>query len=110
MGLPMRERRKLRKIERAIARTEPRLTAMFSMFTCLNRVEAMPRLERVRNRVIRRAARARRAVTIKTNAALTQAMTANCYDHRPAITCTKDELQATLYAYGIHIKGKSGEI
>ena len=76
MGLPMRERRKLRKIERAIARTEPRLTAKFSMFTCLNRVEAMPRLERVRNRVIRRAARARRAVTLKTNAALTQAMTA----------------------------------
>ena len=72
MGLPMRERRKLRKIERAIARTEPRLTAMFSMFTCLNRVEAMPRLERVRNRVIGRAARARRAVTLKTNAALTQ--------------------------------------
>jgi phage shock protein A len=69
MGLPLRERRKLRKIERAIARTEPRLTAMFSMFTCLNRVEAMPRLERVRNRVIGRAARARRAVTLKTNTA-----------------------------------------
>jgi hypothetical protein len=70
MGLPLRERRKLRKIERAIARTEPRLTAMFSMFTCLNRVEDMPRPERVRNRVIRRAARARRAVTLKTNTAL----------------------------------------
>jgi len=76
MGLPMRERRQLRKIERAMARTEPRLTAMFSMFTCLNRVEAMPRLERVRNRVIRRAARARRAVTLKTNTALTQPVTA----------------------------------
>jgi hypothetical protein len=70
MGLPLRERRKLRKIERALARTEPRLTAMFSMFACLNRVEAMPRLERVRNRVIRRAARAGRAVSLRTNTAL----------------------------------------
>ena len=76
MGLPMGERRKLRKIERAIARTEPRLTAMFSMFSCLNRVDDMPRLEQVRNRVIRRAARARRAVTLKTNTALARAMTA----------------------------------
>ena len=74
MGLPLRERRKLRKIERAIARTEPRLTAMFSMFSCLNRVEDMPRLEQVRNRVIRRAARARRAATLKTNTALARAM------------------------------------
>ena len=76
MGLPLRERRKLRKIERALARTEPRLTAMFSMFACLNRVEAMPRRERVRNRVIRRAARAGRAVTLRTNTALTRAMIA----------------------------------
>src|SRR5262245_43577831 len=74
MGLPLRERRKLRKIEQAIARTEPRLTAMFSMFTCLNGVEAMPRLERVRNRVIRRAVRVRRAATLKTNTALAQAI------------------------------------
>ena len=74
MGLPVRERRKLRKIERAIARTEPRLTAMFSMFTCLSRVEDMPPAERVRNRVVRRAARARRAATLKTNTALARAM------------------------------------
>jgi phage shock protein A len=86
MGLPMGERRKLRKIERAIARTEPRLTAMFSMFSCLNRVEDMPRLERVRNRVIRRAARARRADTLKTNTALTRAMIAKPLYPPSAIT------------------------
>lgn len=64
MGLPIRERHKLRKIERAIARTDSRLTAMYSMFTCLNRPDAMPRLERIRARVFRRAVRAKRAATL----------------------------------------------
>lgn len=59
MGLPIGERRKLRRAERAITRSDPRLKAMFSMFTRLNRVEAMPRREQVRARQIRRGHRVR---------------------------------------------------
>ncbi len=60
MGLPIGERRKLHRMERAITRTDPRLEALYSMFTKLSGLDAMPRLERVRARAIRRAARVRR--------------------------------------------------
>lgn len=59
MGLPIGERRKLRRIEQAISRTDPRLEALYSMFTKLSGPDTMPRLERVRARAIRRAARMR---------------------------------------------------
>jgi hypothetical protein len=61
MGLPIGERRKLRRMERALVRTDPRLEALYSMFTRLGTRESMPRLERVRTWRFPRAARARRA-------------------------------------------------
>jgi hypothetical protein len=64
MSLPIGERRKLRQMERDIARTDPRLESLYSMFTRLSGLDAMPRLERVRARVIRRAARVRRAAPL----------------------------------------------
>jgi hypothetical protein len=66
MSLPIRERRKLRRIERGIASNDPRLAALYGMFARLSRLEAMPRLERVRARSIRRAARVRRKTALWT--------------------------------------------
>jgi hypothetical protein len=60
MSLPIGERRKLRRIERGIASTDPRLSALYSMFGRLSKPEAMPRAERVRAGVIRRSVRVRR--------------------------------------------------
>ena len=64
MSLPIGERSKLRRMERAIARTEPRLEALYSMFTRLNGLDKMPRRERIRAGVIRRTPRARRPVPL----------------------------------------------
>jgi hypothetical protein len=64
MGLPLGERRKLRRMERALARTDPRLDALYSMFTRLSGLEAVPRLERVRAIALRRRARVRRAAPL----------------------------------------------
>ncbi len=64
MGLPIGERRKLRRIERGLVRADPRLEALYTMFTRLGTRESMPRLERVRTWRIPRAARARRAAPI----------------------------------------------
>jgi hypothetical protein len=62
MGLPIGERRKLRRMERALVRTDPRLEALYSMFTKLGTRESMmPPLECVRAWRFSRAARARRA-------------------------------------------------
>ncbi len=66
MSLPIGERRKLRRIERSIASTDPRLAALYSMFGRLSRLESMPRLERVRARAVRRAARVKRRTTLWT--------------------------------------------
>jgi len=66
MSLPIRERRKLRRIERGLASTDPRLAALYTMFGRLSRLESMPRLERVRARKIRRAARVRRKTALWT--------------------------------------------
>jgi hypothetical protein len=51
MGLPARQRRILERIESALRGSDPRLTALFSIFSRLNRDEEMPRIEQVRARV-----------------------------------------------------------
>lgn len=66
MTLPLGERRKLRGIERGIASADPRLAALYTMFGKLSRPEAMPRLERLHARSIRRAARVRRKTALWT--------------------------------------------
>jgi hypothetical protein len=64
MSLPLGERRKLRQIERGIAGSDPRLEALYTMFARLSRFEAMPRLERIRAGVLRRAAGVKRKATL----------------------------------------------
>jgi hypothetical protein len=49
------DRRALRAIEQDLSAAEPRLAGMFLTFTRVNRDESLPRIERVRNRPIRRA-------------------------------------------------------
>ena len=50
MGLPARQRRILERIEGALRGSDPRLAALFSIFSRLNREEEMPRIEQVRAR------------------------------------------------------------
>jgi hypothetical protein len=50
MGLPASQRRILERIENALRGSDPRLAALFSIFTRLNRDEEMPRAEQVRAR------------------------------------------------------------
>ena len=51
MGLPVSQRRILERIEGALRGSDPRLAALFSIFSRLNRDEEMPRAEQVRARV-----------------------------------------------------------
>jgi hypothetical protein len=48
VGLPASQRRILERIEHALRGSDPRLTALFSIFTRLNRDEDMPRVEEIR--------------------------------------------------------------
>jgi hypothetical protein len=50
MGLPASQRRILERIENALLGSDPRLAALFSIFTRLTRDEEMPRVEQVRAR------------------------------------------------------------
>jgi len=50
VGLPASQRRILERIESALRGSDPRLAALFSIFTRLNRDEEMPRAEQVRAR------------------------------------------------------------
>jgi Protein of unknown function (DUF3040) len=50
MGLPAHQRRILERIESALRGSDPRLAALFSIFSRLNRDEEMPRIEQVRAR------------------------------------------------------------
>src|SRR5258708_6037334 len=50
MGLPASQRRILERIENALRGSDPRLAALFSIFTRLNRGEQMPRAEQLRAR------------------------------------------------------------
>jgi hypothetical protein len=51
MGLPASQRRILERIEFALRGSDPRLAALFSLFTRLNSSEDMPRVEQIRARV-----------------------------------------------------------
>jgi hypothetical protein len=48
MGLPARQRRILEKIEHTLRGSDPRLTALFAIFSRLTRDEEMPRIEQLR--------------------------------------------------------------
>src|SRR5258708_7119538 len=50
MGLPASQRKILERIENALRGSDPRLAALFSIFTRLNGDEEMPRAEQVRAR------------------------------------------------------------
>jgi Protein of unknown function (DUF3040) len=50
MGLPAHQRKILERIESALRGSDPRLAALFSIFSRLNRDEEMPGIERVRAR------------------------------------------------------------
>ena len=52
MGLPVRQRRILERIECALRGSDPRLANLFSIFTRLTVDEDMPRIEQVRARVV----------------------------------------------------------
>jgi hypothetical protein len=50
MGLPASQRRILERIDDALRGSDPRLAALFAIFTRLTRDEEMPRIEQVRAR------------------------------------------------------------
>ena len=50
MGLPVNQRKILERIENALRGSDPRLAALFSIFTRLTRDEEMPRIEQIRAR------------------------------------------------------------
>jgi hypothetical protein len=50
MGLPASQRKILERIESTLRGSDPRLAALFSIFTRLNRDEEMPAIEQVRAR------------------------------------------------------------
>ncbi len=50
MGLPASQRRILERIENALRGSDPRLAALFSIFSRLNRDEEMPAIEQIRAR------------------------------------------------------------
>jgi len=50
MGLPASQRRILERIENALRGSDPRLAALFSIFSRLNRDEEMPGIEQIRAR------------------------------------------------------------
>jgi len=50
MALPASQRRILERIENALLGSDPRLAALFSIFSRLNRDEEMPRVEQIRAR------------------------------------------------------------
>jgi hypothetical protein len=51
MGLPASQRKILERIENALRGSDPRLAALFSIFTRLTSDEEMPRIEQVRAKV-----------------------------------------------------------
>lgn len=49
MGLPVRQRRVLERIESTLRRSDPKLAARYAIFARLNRDEEMPRSEQLRH-------------------------------------------------------------
>jgi hypothetical protein len=62
MGLPAHQRKILERIESALRGSDPRLAALFSIFSRLNRDEEMPGIEQVRARAAIVLARVHRRV------------------------------------------------
>ena len=62
MGLPAHQRKILERIESALRGSDPRLAALFSVFSRLNRDEEMPGIEQVRARAAIILARVHRRV------------------------------------------------
>jgi hypothetical protein len=60
MGLPVRQRRVLLRIEGAIRGSDPKLAALYAIFARLNREEDMPRREQLRHSALGVLARLRR--------------------------------------------------
>jgi len=64
MGLPVRQRRVLERIECTLRGTDPKLTALYAVFARLNRDEEMPRREQLRHGVLAVLARLRQVAAI----------------------------------------------
>ncbi len=52
MGLPVRQRRVLQRIDSALRGSDPKLAAIYAIFARLNRDEDMPRAEQLRHRAL----------------------------------------------------------
>jgi hypothetical protein len=52
MGLPVRQRRVLERIEYALRGSDPKLAALYAIFARLTRDEEMPRAEQLRHRAL----------------------------------------------------------
>jgi len=59
MGLPVRQRRVLERIESALRGSDPKLAALYAIFARLTRDEEMPRAEQMRHRALLMLARLR---------------------------------------------------
>ena len=59
MGLPVRQRRVLERIENALRGSDPKLAALYAIFARLTRDEEMPRMEQMRHRALLTLARVR---------------------------------------------------
>jgi hypothetical protein len=57
MGLPVRQRRVLERIESALRGSDPKLAALYAIFARLTRDEEMPRVEQLRHRALQVLAR-----------------------------------------------------
>jgi hypothetical protein len=59
MGLPVRQRKMLERIEGALRGSDPKLAALYAIFARLTQGEEMPRAEQLRHRVLLVLARVR---------------------------------------------------
>jgi hypothetical protein len=62
MGLPVRQRRVLERIENTLRGSDPRLAALYAIFARLTRDEEMPRIEQLRHSAARLVLRLRLAL------------------------------------------------
>jgi hypothetical protein len=62
MGLPVRQRRVLERIDSALRGSDPKLTALYAIFARLTRDEEMPRVEQLRHKALLTLVRIRMAL------------------------------------------------
>jgi hypothetical protein len=62
MGLPVRQRRVLERIEGALRGSDPKLAALYAIFARLTRDEEMPRAEQLRHKALLTLVRIRKAL------------------------------------------------